>query len=154
MLFLLAVLLRLRATALLSAALEQHPLVSVERTNGLAGPNQITVLATGPLTSENLAEDLRAFTGREDHYFDAASPIVDGETIDMERAFRASRYDKGDADYINCDESAEYHAFRDELSQAEQAELKDFEGQRHVLRGLLTDRGTRPSWWDTMRYGL
>ncbi|MFM9101405.1 MAG: methylenetetrahydrofolate--tRNA-(uracil(54)-C(5))-methyltransferase (FADH(2)-oxidizing) TrmFO, partial [Cyanobium sp.] len=93
-----------RYSAALTAALEQHPLVTVERREhtALPGPGEIAVLATGPLTSEPLAEQLRAFTGRADcHFFDAASPIVEGESIDLSVAFRASRYDKGDADYIN-----------------------------------------------------
>ena len=95
-----------RYSAALTAALEQHPLVTVERREhtDLPGPGEIAVLATGPLTSEPLAEALRAFTGRADcHFFDAASPIVEGESIDLSVAFRASRYDKGDADYINCE---------------------------------------------------
>ena len=83
----------------------------------LPDPDQITVLATGPLTSEALADDLRAFTGRDDcHFFDAASPIVEGESIDMTKAFRASRYDKGDADYINCPmDRDQFLAFRTAL---------------------------------------
>ncbi|MEB3354171.1 MAG: methylenetetrahydrofolate--tRNA-(uracil(54)-C(5))-methyltransferase (FADH(2)-oxidizing) TrmFO, partial [Cyanobacteriota bacterium] len=94
-----------RYSAALTAALEAHPRVSIERREQLELPEagQITVLATGPLTSEPLAQRLRAFTGRSDcHFFDAASPIVEGESIDLGIAFRASRYDKGDADYINC----------------------------------------------------
>ena len=147
-----------RYSAALTAALEHHPLVSVERREQMALPdsNQITVLATGPLTSETLAEDLRAFTGRDDcHFFDAASPIVDGETIDMERAFRASRYDKGDADYINCPMNpAEYHAFRDALLAAEQAELKDFEKDNATFfEGCLPIEELARRGEDTMRYG-
>ena len=83
-----------RYSAALTEALDAHPLVTIERREQqrLPEPGQITVLATGPLTSEPLAEDLRAFTGREDcHFFDAASPIVEGESINLEVAFRASR---------------------------------------------------------------
>jgi methylenetetrahydrofolate--tRNA-(uracil-5-)-methyltransferase len=130
-----------RYSAALTAALEAHPLVTVERREHteLPGPGTIAVLATGPLTSEPLAEQLRAFTGRADcHFFDAASPIVEGESIDLSVAFRASRYDKGDADYINCPMSKEqYLAFREALLAAEQADLKE-----------LARRGE-----DTMRYG-
>lgn len=145
-------------SAALTLALEQHPLVTVERREQMTLPesDQITVLATGPLTSETLAEDLRAFTGRDDcHFFDAASPIVDGETIDMERAFRASRYDKGDADYINCPmNEAEYHAFRDALLAAEQAELKDFEKDNATFfEGCLPIEELARRGEDTMRYG-
>jgi len=147
-----------RYSAALTAALEHHPLVSVERREQMALPDssQITVLATGPLTSETLAEDLRAFTGRDDcHFFDAASPIVDGETIDMERAFRASRYDKGDADYINCPMNPiGYHAFRDALLAAEQAELKDFEKDNATFfEGCLPIEELARRGEDTMRYG-
>ena len=147
-----------RYSAALTAALEHHPLVSVERHEQMALPdsNQITVLATGPLTSESLAEDLRAFTGRDDcHFFDAASPIVDGETIDMQRAFRASRYDKGDADYINCPmDKEQYLAFRQALLEAEQAELKDFDkNDATFFEGCLPIEELARRGEDTMRYG-
>ena len=120
-----------RYSAALTEALDQHPLVTIERREQQALPPEdaITVLATGPLTSEPLAEDLRQFTGRADcHFFDAASPIVHGDSIDLSVAFRASRYDKGDADYINCPmDKEQYLAFRQALLEAEQAELKDFD---------------------------
>ncbi|MEB3194620.1 MAG: methylenetetrahydrofolate--tRNA-(uracil(54)-C(5))-methyltransferase (FADH(2)-oxidizing) TrmFO, partial [Cyanobacteriota bacterium] len=120
-----------RYSAALTEALAAHPLVTIQRQEQMALPpaEQIAVLATGPLTAESLADDLRAFTGLDDcHFFDAASPIVEGESIDLTVAFRASRYDKGDADYINCPMDAEqYHRFREALLAAEQAPLKDFD---------------------------
>ncbi len=82
-----------RYSAALTSALDDHPLVTIRREEQLKlpDPDQITVLATGPLTSEALADDLRIFTGRDDcHFFDAASPIVEGESIDMTKAFWAS----------------------------------------------------------------
>ena len=147
-----------RYSAALTARLEAHPLVTVERREQtqLPAADQIAVLATGPLTSEPLAEQLRAFTGREDcHFFDAASPIVAGESIDLERAFRASRYDKGDADYINCPmNKAEYLAFREALLSAEQAELKDFEQENaSFFEGCLPIEELARRGEDTMRYG-
>ena len=147
-----------RYSAALTAALDQHPLVTIERREQLVLPQQgqITVLATGPLTSETLAEDLRSFTGRDDcHFFDAASPIVDGESIDMAKAFRASRYDKGDADYINCPMTQEqYLAFREALLGAEQAELKDFEKDSATFfEGCLPIEELARRGEDTMRYG-
>ncbi len=147
-----------RFSAALTAALEQHPLISVERREQreLPPPGEITVLATGPLTSDPLADDLGAFTGRADcHFFDAASPIVEGDSIDMERAFRASRYDKGDADYINCPMDREqYGVFRQELLNAEQAELKDFEQESaHFFEGCLPIEELARRGKDTMRYG-
>jgi len=106
-----------RFSAALTAALETHPLISVERREQTELPpaDAITVLATGPLTSEPLADQLRAFTGLDEcHFFDAASPIVAGESIDLDLAFRASRYDKGDADYINCPmDRQQYLTFRE-----------------------------------------
>ena len=147
-----------RYSAALTAALDAHPLVTIERREQqrLPEPEQITVLATGPLTSEPLAEDLRAFTGREDcHFFDAASPIVEGESVDLEVAFRASRYDKGDADYINCPMNQEqYLAFREALLSAEQAELKDFEKDSATFfEGCLPIEELARRGEDTMRYG-
>ncbi len=147
-----------RYSAALTAALEAHPQVTVERReqHALPHPDQITVLATGPLTSEALAEDLRAFTGRADcHFFDAASPIVEGESIDLSVAFRASRYDKGDADYINCPMDREqYLAFREALLGAEQAELKEFERESACFfEGCLPIEELARRGEDTMRYG-
>ena len=147
-----------RYSAALTDALEHHPLVTIERREQVHLPDadNITVLATGPLTSDSLASDLRDFTGRDDcHFFDAASPIVDGETIDMEMAFRASRYDKGDADYINCPmDQHQYHAFRTALLSAEQAQLKDFEKDSATFfEGCLPIEELARRGEDTMRYG-
>ena len=147
-----------RYSAALTEALDQHPLVSIERREQqeLPGIDEIAVLATGPLTSEPLAEDLRRFTGRADcHFFDAASPIVHGDSIDSAIAFRASRYDKGDADYINCPMDREqYLAFREALLTAEQAELKDFDQeQASFFEGCLPIEELARRGEDTMRYG-
>ena len=147
-----------RYSAALTSALQEHPLVRFERREQqeLPDSSQITVLATGPLTSEPLADDLRRFTGRDDcHFFDAASPIVEGETVDLEVAFRASRYDKGDADYINCPMNKEqYLAFREALLAAEQAELKDFEKENaKFFEGCLPIEELARRGEDTMRYG-
>ena len=147
-----------RYSAALTEALDRHPLVTIERKEQTALPHEdtITVLATGPLTSETLAEDLRGFTGRADcHFFDAASPIVHGDSIDLSVAFRASRYDKGDADYINCPMDREqYLAFRQALLEAEQAELKDFDKEDATFfEGCLPIEELARRGEDTMRYG-
>ena len=147
-----------RYSAALTAALDAHPLVTIERREqlDLPPPEQITVLATGPLTAESLAERLRAFTGLDDcHFFDAASPIVAGESIDLSVAFRASRYDKGDADYINCPMDLEgYQRFREALLAAEQAPLKDFEQESATFfEGCLPIEELARRGEDTMRYG-
>ncbi len=147
-----------RFSGALTTALEAHPLITLERSEQLVlpPPGEIAVLATGPLTSEPLAEDLLRFTGRAScHFFDAASPIVEGDSIDMEVAFRASRYDKGDADYINCPMNKEqYLAFREALLSAEQAELKDFEQESATFfEGCLPIEELARRGEDTMRYG-
>ncbi|MBD2717920.1 FADH(2)-oxidizing methylenetetrahydrofolate--tRNA-(uracil(54)-C(5))-methyltransferase TrmFO [Synechococcus sp. FACHB-909] len=147
-----------RYSVALTAAVEAHPLVTVERCEQLAlpDPEEIAVLATGPLTGAALAEDLLRFTGREScHFFDAASPIVEGEGIDLSVAFRASRYDKGDADYINCPMDREqYLAFRTALLEAEKAELKDFEQESATFfEGCLPIEELARRGEDTMRYG-
>jgi len=147
-----------RYSAVLTAVLEAHPLVTVERREQreLPDPGQIAVLATGPLTADALAGELRTFTGRDDcHFFDAASPIVEGESIDLSVAFRASRYDKGDADYINCPMDREqFLAFRQALLEAEQAHLKDFEAESaHFFEGCLPIEELARRGEDTMRYG-
>ena len=147
-----------RYSAALTAALETHPRVRVRREEQqeLPAAGQVAVLATGPLTSEPLAEQLRTFTGRADcHFFDAASPIVEGESIDLEVAFRASRYDKGDADYINCPlDREQYLAFREALLAAEQAELKEFDQESaRFFEGCLPIEELARRGEDTMRYG-
>ena len=147
-----------RYSSALTETLDQHPLVTIERREqqSLPSADKITVLATGPLTSEPLAEDLRSFTGRADcHFFDAASPIVHGDSIDLNVAFRASRYDKGDADYINCPMGKEqYLAFREALLTAEQAELKDFDKEDATFfEGCLPIEELARRGEDTMRYG-
>ncbi|TVR12076.1 MAG: FADH(2)-oxidizing methylenetetrahydrofolate--tRNA-(uracil(54)-C(5))-methyltransferase TrmFO [Phormidium sp. GEM2.Bin31] len=141
----------------LTQTLAQHPLITLEREEVQRIPDdEIVVLATGPLTSEALADDLQRFTGRQYmSFFDAASPIVVGESINTEIAFRASRYDKGDADYFNCPMNPEqYLAFWQALCDAEQAEVKDFERETaKFFEGCLPIEEMAKRGEDTMRYG-
>lgn len=98
--------------------------------------DEITVIASGPLTSEPLANYIKSTLGLGNlHFFDAAAPIVDFETIDMSKAFFASRYNKGDADYINCPmNEEEYKLFYDALITAKEAELHDFDKDSQDLK--------------------
>ncbi|WP_192925009.1 FADH(2)-oxidizing methylenetetrahydrofolate--tRNA-(uracil(54)-C(5))-methyltransferase TrmFO [Sodalinema gerasimenkoae] len=141
----------------LTQTLAQHPLITLEREEVQRIPDdEIVVLATGPLTSEALADDLQRFTGSQYmSFFDAASPIVVGESINTEIAFRASRYDKGDADYFNCPMNQEqYLAFWQALCDAEQAEVKDFERETaKFFEGCLPIEEMAKRGEDTMRYG-
>ena len=101
-------------------------------------PDVPTIVATGPLTSEDLSKSIREFVGEEHlSFFDAAAPIVTKESIDFDIAFMASRYDKGEADYINCPMTKEeYDAFYHELIHAETATLKSFENNK-VFEGCM-----------------
>jgi methylenetetrahydrofolate--tRNA-(uracil-5-)-methyltransferase len=113
----------------LTQTLANHPLIDFRRGEVKEIPEGIVVLASGPLTSPDLAADLQRFTGMEYlNFFDAASPIIVGDSINKDIAFMASRYDKGEAAYLNCPMNKEqYLQFRSALCQAEQTELKDFE---------------------------
>ena len=106
----------------------------------LAG--ETVIVASGPLTSPALYEDLRTLFGRDHLYFyDAISPIVTADSIDRTIAFAASRYGKGGDDYLNCPlDRAEYGRFVDALLRAEKVPARDFENV-HLLRGLHADRG-------------
>ncbi|RMH73642.1 MAG: FADH(2)-oxidizing methylenetetrahydrofolate--tRNA-(uracil(54)-C(5))-methyltransferase TrmFO [Cyanobacteria bacterium J007] len=141
----------------LTETLANHPLIELRRGEvRQIPPEGIVVLTTGPLTTDPLAEDLQRFTGMQYmSFFDAASPIVLGESIDFETAFRASRYDKGDADYINCPMNKDqYLHFWQELCAAEQAELKDFERETaKFFEACLPIEEMAKRGEDTMRYG-
>lgn len=96
------------------------------------------VVATGPLTSESLSAKIKDFFGNEQlYFFDAAAPIITYESIDLNKAYKKARYDKGDADYLNCPMTKEeYTAFFEALVNAETAELKEFENDR-VFEGCM-----------------
>lgn len=109
--------------------IETHPRIRVVREEVTAIPEGPAVIATGPLTSDALAQAIGALTGQEHLYFyDALAPIVAADSIDMSVAFRASRYGRGDADYINCPMTEEeYDRFVEALVAAERIPLHDFE---------------------------
>lgn len=141
----------------LTQRLASHPLVDFRREELTRIPAEgIVVLATGPLTSPALAEDLQGFTGQQYlSFFDAASPIVVGESIDRDIAFLASRYDRGEAAYLNCPMNKDqYLAFWQALCNAEQAEVKAFERDTaKFFEGCLPIEEMAQRGEDTMRYG-
>ncbi|WCG28592.1 FADH(2)-oxidizing methylenetetrahydrofolate--tRNA-(uracil(54)-C(5))-methyltransferase TrmFO [Enterococcus durans] len=112
---------------------KEHPLVTVVNEEITAIPEGITIIATGPLTSHPLAESIKEFNGSEGFYFyDAAAPIVDEATIDMDKVYLKSRYNKGEAAYLNCPMTEEeFKAFHEALTTAEVAELKSFEKEKY-----------------------
>lgn len=114
----------------ITQALEGHPNIRIFREEVKEIPlDSLCIIATGPLTSEPLANALRALTHSTSlYFFDAISPIIDSESINMERVFRASRYDKGSDDYLNCPmDQAVYEAFYEALLTAEKVQPKEFE---------------------------
>nr|WP_270312334.1 FADH(2)-oxidizing methylenetetrahydrofolate--tRNA-(uracil(54)-C(5))-methyltransferase TrmFO [Vagococcus fluvialis] len=110
-----------------------HPNITIHHEEITEIPEDgITIIATGPLTSEPLAESIKEFTESEGLYFyDAAAPIIDKNTIDMDKVYLKSRYDKGEAAYLNCPMNKdEFYAFREALVTAEVAPLKSFEKEK------------------------
>ncbi|MCD5404936.1 MAG: FADH(2)-oxidizing methylenetetrahydrofolate--tRNA-(uracil(54)-C(5))-methyltransferase TrmFO [Desulfotomaculum sp.] len=115
-------------------ALENHPMIEVVREEVTEIPNDnIVIIATGPLTSDALAEKIQKITGREYLYFyDAAAPIVTAESLNMNVIFKSSRYDKGERAYLNCPMTEEeYDKFYHALVNAETVPLKKFEKKLH-----------------------
>ena len=114
----------------------------------------IVIIATGPLTEGDLYEDIRRLTGEDDlHFFDAAAPIVSYDSIDMTKAFKASRYGKGGDDYINCPmDREEYLNFYNELISAELADVKGFDKET-VFEGCMPIETMAKRGEDTMRFG-
>jgi methylenetetrahydrofolate--tRNA-(uracil-5-)-methyltransferase len=141
----------------LTATLAQHPLIEIRRQEVTSLPRgEVVVLATGPLTSPALTADLQKFTGLEYlSFFDAASPIVVGDSIDRHIAFLASRYDRGEASYLNCPfNRQQYLQFWQALCSAEQVPLKDFERETaRFFEGCLPIEELAKRGEDTMRYG-
>lgn len=135
-------------------AIRSHPLITVVEEELTALPDEENIIiATGPLTSDALSESIRNYFGKEYlSFFDAAAPIVTFESIDMSKAFFASRYNKGTPDYINCPMTKEeYLAFYHALKEAECADLHDFDHQ--VFEGCMPIEEMAHRGEDTMRYG-
>lgn len=114
----------------ITEAIKSHPLIEIVYGEVTEVPeDEITIIATGPLTDGAMADYVKTVTSQDDFYFyDAAAPIVTAESINYDKAFWASRYDKGDADYLNCPMTEEeYNRFYDALMAAELIETHDFE---------------------------
>lgn len=114
----------------------------------------ITIIATGPLTSERLSERIAELIGEKGlYFFDAAAPIVRLDSINMDIVFRASRYGKGEADYLNCPmNKEEYDKFYEALMNAETVELNDFEDDK-IFEGCMPIESMAKHGKDTMRFG-
>ncbi len=137
--------------------IRNHPLIEIiEAEADGVEEGAINVIATGPLTSDAMAQYISGELGcGELHFFDAAAPIVAFDGINMDVAFFASRYDKGDADYINCPMTKEqYDAFYEALISAREAELKEFDRESlKVFEGCMPVEVMARRGYDTLRYG-
>ncbi len=149
---------RERFAALVTGKIEEHPSISIVRKELAeikaepgAGP---TIIATGPLTSEPLAKALADLSGSDNlSFYDAIAPIVSAESLDYDIIFRASRYDDGPGDYLNCPMNRDqYAAFTTALAQAEKVPLKSFEEQKY-FEGCLPIEVMLERGIDTLRFG-
>jgi len=147
---------RERFSAYITERIKTHPNITVIEKEVTELPKERPmIVATGPLTSDSLAASLVKYFGDDAFlgFFDAAAPIVTFESIDMEKAYFKSRYDKGTPDYINCPMSeSEYRAFLDALIKAEEAEIHGFEDAR-VFEGCMPVEVMGRRGFDTLRYG-
>ncbi len=142
-------------SAFVTRSLAEHPRVRVITEEVTALPaGRPLVVASGPLTSPALADAIAALTGEEYLYFyDAAAPLVSGDSLDMDVIFRASRYGKGDDDYLNCPMSKEeYEAFWQALTTAETAPVKEFE-KTIFFEGCMPVEAMAARGVDTLRFG-
>jgi len=145
-----------RFTEEVTAAVSGHPRITVERREVTSLPHGPAIIATGPLTSPPLHEALEELLGEGAlAFFDAVAPIVAADSLDMDRLFRASRYGKGEADYVNAPMTREeYEAFVDELLAAEKVAFKDFEtGDAAYFEGCLPIEVMAERGRDTLRFG-
>lgn len=140
---------------LVTERIQAHPLISVEYAEATEIPEGPAIIATGPLSSEAMTAAIARFFENQDYlsFYDAAAPLVAADSIDMEQAWFASRYDRGSADYINCAMDREqYQAFVRELATAEEAEVHGFEDSK-VFEGCMPVEVMARRGEDTLRYG-
>ena len=141
-------------SALITEKIRNHPNITVKAEEVVQVPEGPVIIATGPLTSDDLSKAIGEYFGTGYlHFFDAAAPLVTYESIDMEKAWWQSRYDRGTADYINCAMNREeYEAFMKELVDAEEAEVHGFE-DKNVFEGCMPVEVMARRGFDTLRYG-
>ena len=141
--------------ALVTERIRSHPNITVEAREVTEIPEGEVVIASGPLTSDTLAQRLQTLLGEESalHFFDAAAPLVSAESVDMDKAWFGSRYDRGTADYVNCPMTEEeYDAFWQALTTAQEAEVHGFE-DKMVFEGCMPVEVMARRGHDTLCYG-
>ncbi len=142
-------------SALVTEKILSRPEITLIREEVTEIPEGVAVIAAGPLASEALSEKIKELCGGSLSFFDAAAPIVTAESIDLERAFMQSRYDRGDPeDYINCPmNKEEYEAFYEALINAECAPTHDFDKRKGVYEGCMPIEVMASRGHDTIRFG-
>ena len=146
---------RIKFAEMITERVEAHPNIEIVREEVTTIPeDEITIIATGPLTSDALTKEIMRLTGDDQLYFyDAIAPIVAADSIDMSIAFKAARYGKGGDDYINCPMSREeYQVFFDALIEAKSVPLKRFE-ETHWFESCLPIEEIARRGVDTLRFG-
>ena len=141
--------------AMVTERIKNHPNITVVEGEITEVPEGPVIIATGPLTSDAMSEAIGRYFGETGylHFFDAAAPLVTAESIDMEKAWWQSRYDRGTPDYVNCAmNKEEYEAFIHELVSAEEAEVHGFE-DKNVFEGCMPVEVMARRGFDTLRYG-
>ena len=142
-------------SGMVTEKIRSHPNITVVEGEVTEIPEPPVIIATGPLTSDAMSEAIHRYFGGADYlsFFDAAAPLVSFDSIDMSRAWFASRYDRGEADYVNCAmERDEYAAFVEALTTAEEAEVHGFEDSK-VFEGCMPVEVMARRGFDTLRYG-
>ena len=140
---------------LVTERIKSHPNITVVPGEVTDIPDGEVVVASGPLTSDTLAEKLQALLGEDSdlHFYDAAAPLVSAESVDMDKAWFGSRYDKGGLDYVNCPmNQEEYDAFWQALTTAQEAEVHGFEDSK-VFEGCMPVEVMARRGHDTLLYG-
>lgn len=140
---------------LVTEKIKSHPRITVREGEVTDIPDGEVVVASGPLTSDALAERLQALLGENSdlHFYDAAAPLVSAESVDMDKAWFGSRYDKGGLDYVNCPmNQEEYDAFWQALTTAQEAEVHGFEDSQ-VFEGCMPVEVMARRGHDTLLYG-
>ena len=135
--------------------IEANPLINLVREEVNEIPEGDVIIASGPLTSDDMAKSIQDFTQEEHlHFFDAVAPIVEKDSINFDKAFYGSRYDKGEASYVNCPmNKEEYEKFYDILINAERIELKEFEKNAKFFESCLPVEVLGSRGVDTLRFG-
>ncbi len=142
-------------SAMVTRMIRSHPNICVMDEEVIHVPEGPVIIATGPLTSDGMSRAIGEYFGETGylHFFDAAAPLVTAESIDMEKAWWQSRYDRGTPDYINCAMNREeYEAFIKELVSAEEAEVHGFE-DKNVFEGCMPVEVMARRGFDTLRFG-